>query len=176
MKKILLVISLLLFASVVKADLTGKQVLCESKQPNDLEKGGWVGFIFKSSSDVDILRFRYVDEYRVDKCSFCEGIKFNGVRFWEGSYDDKSEIEINIYDSKGPDKGFGAIKKINRETLSIKEESINLLDPLGPRDVEDLGTCQIVDYSLDKTFLDFSNQWTDYIEKQKQEQKSKNKL
>ena len=61
MKKILLIISLLLFASVVKADLTGKQVFCESNQPNDLEKGGWVGFTFKSDYDVEILRFRYVD-------------------------------------------------------------------------------------------------------------------
>ena len=176
MKKILLIISLLLFASVVKADLTGKKVFCESNQPNDFEKGGFVGFIFKSSSDVDILRFKYTDEYRVDKCIFCEGIKFNGVRFWEGSYDDKSEIEINIYNSKGTDRQFGPIKKINRETLSIKQETMNINDPLGPRNVEDLGTCQIVDYSLDEKFLNFSNQWTNIIDKQKQEQKSKNKL
>ena len=46
MKKILLIISLVLFSTVVKADLTGKKVFCESNQPNDLEKGGFVGFTF----------------------------------------------------------------------------------------------------------------------------------
>ena len=84
---------------------------------------------------------------------------------------------MNVYDSKDDNnKGFGLIKVINRETLATKETSINLLDPLGPPEVEDLGKCQIVDYSLDEKFLDFSNQWTNIIEKQKQEQKSKNKL
>lgn len=176
MKKILLIISLLLFSTVVKADLTGKKVFCESNQPNDLEKGGFVGFTFKSDYDVEILRFRYVDEYKKDKCTFCENVKYNGVKFWDGSYDE-TEKEVNVYDSKDDnEKGFGLIKVINRETLAAKETSINLLDPLGPREVEDLGKCQIIDFSLDEKFLDFSNQWTNIIEKQKQEQKSKNKL
>ena len=80
MKKILLIISLVLFSTVVKADLTGKKVFCESNQPNDLEKGFLSS---KAPLAKIILGLELGDIVEWDTAGFIREIKIIGVKQME---------------------------------------------------------------------------------------------
>ena len=173
-KKILSIVCLLVFSSTVDADLTGKKLLCEYDL-NSIEKGDYVGLTFKSDFDVEILRFRYKDNYRKDKClgSECADIKYNGVKYWDGSYSANIK-KVKVYKHKDKTEyvySFPIV--IDRETLEAKEE---FYYSTLKNDSRHLGTCKIVEVDFEPIFKDLSNQWTKSIEEFEQKQKSKNKL
>ena len=186
MKKIIIILtlfSIILFPIKSFADLVGKKVYCDELSYDDEE--GYVydgygndGFEFLANNMLSYYEFRPTEKFHKNRPELIYPIKYFGVAFWpEANYEEELK-KIIIYFDNSNNKQFGARKILNRETLKFYTDYINMADPLGPRIVEELGECQIVESNVDfdTKFKNISDNYSKWIEGQKNKEKSKNKL
>lgn len=175
---ILTLFSIIIFPIKSFADLVGKKVYCPRLKYDDVVGNGYDGFEFLADNMLSYYEFRPKEEFHKNEPFFNVPVKYFGVAFWpEANY--KEELKkIIIYFVNNNDKQFGGRKILNRETLKFYRDYVNMADPLGPRIVEELGECGIVESNsdFDAKFKNISDNYSKWLEEQKNKEKSKNKL